>query len=221
MDLKQHQAKIEEISKDNYSQHSLLDNNGKQIIGANPYNKPSKLPGIIRSLKNMPEGQYIIRCSKGKNSQFDYPINTATQGTNAPAPNVSFSQASTDDLKTAERLGRLETENAFLRQQLAEAGERIQALEAEALEADWDEEADDILAEQAPSPKEQILEAIAPVIPALADRALALVDRFLNKPTAQPLSDRAPAPAAPVIDYERLAEMVSQKLMEAQEEQIS
>ena len=217
MDLKQQQAKIEEISKGNYSQHSLLDNNGKQIIGANPYNKPSKLPDIIRFLKNMPEGQYIVRCSKGKNSQFDYPINTATQGTNAPAINVSTSQAFADDLKTAERLGRLETENAFLRQQLAEAGERIQALEAEALEADWDEEADDILAEQAPSPKEQILEAIAPVIPALADRALALVDRFLNKPAAQPLSDRAPAPAAPVIDYERLAEMVSQKLMEAQE----
>jgi hypothetical protein len=50
---------------------------------------------------------------------------------------------------------------------------------------------------------------------------LALVDRFLNKPAVQPLSERAPAPAAPVIDYERLAEMVSQKLMEAQEQEIS
>jgi hypothetical protein len=221
MDLKQHQAKIEEISKGNYVQHSLLDNNGNKLISANPYNKPSKLPDIIRSLKGMPEGQYIIRCSKGKNSQFDYPINTATPGTNAPATNVSLSQAATDDLKTAERLGRLEAENAYLRQQLAEAGERIQALEAEALEEDWNDEADDILGDPAPSPKEQILEAIAPIIPALADKALALVDRFLNKPAAQPLSERAPAPA-PVIDYERLAEMVSQKLMEAQEpEEIS
>jgi hypothetical protein len=89
------------------------------------------------------------------------------------------------------------------------------------LEEDWNDEADDILGDPAPSPKEQILEAIAPIIPALADKALALVDRFLNKPAAQPLSERAPAPA-PVIDYELLAEMVSQKLMEAQEpEEIS
>jgi hypothetical protein len=219
MDLKQHQAKIAKLP---YRCYSLRSAAGKRLISANAANQPSKLPAIIAALEDMPPGDYVIRCSNGSKDGYDYPINTATQGTNAPAPNVSFSQAPLEDIKTAERLGRLEAENAFLRQQLAEAGERIQALEAEALEADWDEEADDILAEQAPSPKEQILEAIAPVIPALADRALALVDRFLNKPTAQPLSDRAPAPAAPVIDYERLAEMVSQKLMEAQEpEEIS
>jgi len=219
MDIKQHQAKIAKLP---YRCYSLRSAAGKRLISANAANQPSKLPAIIAALEDMPPGDYVIRCSNGSKDGYDYPINTATQGTNAPAPNVSFSQAATEDLKTAERLGRLEAENVYLRQQLAEAGERIQALEAEALEADWDEEADDILAEQAPSPKEQILEAIAPVIPALADKALALVDRFLNKPTAQPLSDRAPAPAAPIIDYERLAEMVSQKLMEAQEpEEIS
>jgi hypothetical protein len=61
------------------------------------------------------------------------------------------------------------------------------------------------------------LEAIAPVIPALADRALALVDKFLNKPSAQPLAEAPRQPVAPVIDYERLATMVSQKLMEVQQ----
>jgi hypothetical protein len=202
MELKQHQAKIAKLP---YKCYSLRSAAGKRLISANAANQPSKLPAIIAALEDMPPGEYVIRCSNGSKDGYD-----------------SFSQASADDLKTAERLGRLESENAYLRQQLAEAGERIQALEAEALEEDWNDEADDILRDQAPSPKEQILEAIAPIIPALADKALALVDRFLNKPAAQPLSDRAPVQAAPVIDYERLAEMVSQKLMEAQEpEEIS
>jgi hypothetical protein len=219
MELKQHQAKIAKLP---YRCYSLRSAAGKRLISANAANQPSKLPAIIAALEDMPPGEYVIRCSNGSKDGYDYPINTATQGTNAPAQNVLNSQASADDLKTAERLGRLESENAFLRQQLAEAGERIQALEAEALEEDWNDEDDDILGDPAPSPKEQILEAIAPIIPALADKALALVDRFLNKPAAQPLSDREPVQAAPVIDYERLAEMVSQKLMEAQEpEEIS
>ena len=214
MELKQHQAKIAKLP---YRCYSLRSAAGKRLISANAANQPSKLPAIIAALEDMPPGEYVIRCSNGSKDGYDYPINTATQGTNAPAPNVSFSQASADDLKTAERLGRLESENAFLRQQLAEAGERIQALEADALEAlAEDPDDDDFLQEQPPSAKEQLLEAIAPVIPALADRALALVDKFLNKPSAQPLAE-APRPAAPVIDYERLANMVSQKLMEAQQ----
>ena len=218
MDLKQHQVKIAKLP---YRCYSLRSAAGKRLISANAANQPSKLPAIIAALEDMPPGEYVIRCSNGSKDGYDYPINTATQGTNAPVQNVSFSQASADDLKTAERLGRLESENAYLQQQLAEASERILALN-EALEEDWNDEADDILGDPAPSPKEQILEAIAPIIPALADKALALVDRFLNKPAAQPLSERAPVQAAPVIDYERLAEMVSQKLMEAQEpEEIS
>jgi hypothetical protein len=218
MDLKQHQVKIAKLP---YRCYSLRSAAGKRLISANAANQPSKLPAIIAALEDMPPGEYVIRCSNGSKDGYDYPINTATQGTNAPVQNVSFSQASADDLKTAERLGRLESENAYLQQQLAEASERILAL-TEALEEDWNDEADDILGDPAPSPKEQILEAIAPIIPALADKALALVDRFLNKPAAQPLSERAPVQAAPVIDYERLAEMVSQKLMEAQEpEEIS
>jgi hypothetical protein len=217
MNLKEHQAKIQKLP---YKCFSLRSAEGKRLISANTELQPSKLPAIIAALEDMPPGSYVIRCSNNSKDGYDYPI--VTQPTNAPATNVLTSQASADDLKTAERLGRLESENAFLRQQLAEAGERIQALEAEALEEDWNDEADDILGDPAPSPKEQILEAIAPIIPALADKALALVDRFLNKPAAQPLSERAPVQAAPVIDYERLAEMVSQKLMEAQEpEEIS
>jgi len=212
MNLKEHQAKIQKLP---YKCFSLRSAEGKRLISANTDTQPSKLPAIIAALEDMPPGSYVIRCSNNSKDGYDYPI--VTQPTNAPATNVLNSQASADDLKTAERLGRLESENAFLRQQLAEAGERIQALEAEALEEDWNDEADDILGDPAPSPKEQILEAIAPIIPALADKALALVDRFLNKPAPQPLSERAPAPAAPVIDYERLANMVSQKLMEAQQ----
>jgi hypothetical protein len=217
MNLKEHQAKIQKLP---YKCFSLRSAEGKRLISANTELQPSKLPAIIAALEDMPPGSYVIRCSNNSKDGYDYPI--VTQPTNAPATNVLTSQASADDLKTAERLGRLESENAFLRQQLAEAGERIQALEAEALEEDWNDEADDILGDPAPSPKEQILEAIAPIIPALADKALALVDRFLNKPAAQPLSERAPVQAAPVIDYELLAQMVSQKLMEAQEpEEIS
>jgi hypothetical protein len=212
MNLKEHQAKIQKLP---YKCFSLRSAEGKRLISANTELQPSKLPAIIAALEDMPPGNYVIRCSNNSKDGYDYPI--VTQPTNAPATNVLTSQASADDLKTAERLGRLESENAFLRQQLAEAGERIQALEADALEAlAEDPDEDDFLAEQPPSAKEQLLEAIAPVIPALADRALALVDKFLNKPSAQPLAE-APRPAAPVIDYERLANMVSQKLMEAQQ----
>lgn len=212
MNLKEHQAKIQKLP---YKCFSLRSAEGKRLISANTDTQPSKLPAIIAALEDMPPGSYVIRCSNNSKDGYDYPI--VTQPTNAPAPNVSTSQASADDLKTAERLGRLESENAFLRQQLAEAGERIQALEADALEALAEDPDDDFLAEEPPSAKEQLLEAIAPVIPALADRALALVDKFLNKPSAQPLAEAPRQPVAPVIDYERLANMVSQKLMEAQQ----
>jgi len=213
MNLKEHQAKIQKLS---YKCFGLYDNQGKRLISANRDNQPSKLPDIIKDLENLPAGSYVIRCSNNSRDGIDYPINT--QPTNAPAPNVLTSQALADDLKTAERLGRLESENAFLRQQLAEAGEKIDQLEAEALEAlAQDPDDDQFLEDEPPSAKEQILEAIAPVIPALADRALALVDKFLNKPSAQPLAEAPRQPAPPAIDYERLANMVSQKLMEAQQ----
>lgn len=212
MNLKEHQAKIQKLP---YKCFSLRSAEGKRLISANTDTQPSKLPAIIAALEDMPPGSYVIRCSNNSKDGYDYPI--VTQPTNAPATNVLNSQASADDLKTAERLGRLESENAFLRQQLAEASERIQALEADALEALAEDPDDDFLADEPPSAKEQLLEAIAPVIPALADRALALVDKFLNKPSAQPLAEAPRQPVAPVIDYERLANMVSQKLMEAQQ----
>jgi hypothetical protein len=212
MNLKEHQAKIQKLP---YKCFSLRSAEGKRLISANTDTQPSKLPAIIAALEDMPPGSYVIRCSNNSKDGYDYPI--VTQPTNAPATNVSNSQASADDLKTAERLGRLESENAFLRQQLAEASERIQALEADALEALAEDPDEDFLADEPPSAKEQLLEAIAPVIPALADRALALVDKFLNKPSAQPLAEAPRQPVAPVIDYERLANMVSQKLMESQQ----
>ena len=213
MYLKEHQAKIQKLP---YKCFSLRSAEGKRLISANTESQPSKLPSIIAALEDMPPGSYVIRCSNNSKDGYDYPI--VTQPTNAPAPNVLTSQALADDLKTAERLGRLESENAFLRQQLAEAGERIDQLEAEALEAlAQDPDDDQFLEDEPPSAKEQLLEAIAPVIPALADRALALVDKFLNKPSAQPLAEAPRQPAPPAIDYERLANMVSQKLMEAQQ----
>jgi len=208
MTLKEHQAKIQKLP---YKTHALRTAAGKRLIGANAVNEPSRLPKIIQALEDLEPGDYVVRCSNGSKDGYDYSISTLAKPTNAPATNVSTSQANTDDLKTAERLGRLEAENAFLKLQLSEAGARIQELEAEALETlaegeDLEEE------DLPPTPKEQLLEAIAPVIPALADRALALVDKFLNKP-APSLSE--PKPLA--IDYERLAEMVKDKLIQSQQ----
>lgn len=209
MTLKEHQAKIQKLP---YKTHALRTAAGKRLIGANAVNEPSRLPKIIQALEDLEPGDYVVRCSNGSKDGYDYAISTLPKPTNAPAPNVSFSQAATDDLKTAERLGRLEAENAFLKLQLSEAGARIQELEAEALETLA--EGEDLEAEDLPpTPKEQLLEAIAPVIPALADRALALVDKFLNKPA--PGLSEAPKPV--VIDYDRLAEMVKNKLIEAQQ----
>lgn len=209
MTLKEHQAKIQKLP---YKTHALRTAAGKRLIGANAVNEPSRLPKIIQALEDLEPGDYVVRCSNGSKDGYDYAISTIAKPTNAPAPNVSFSQAATEDLKTAERLGRLEAENAFLKIQLSEAGARIQELEAEALETLA--EGEDLEAEDLPpTPKEQLLEAIAPVIPALADRALALVDKFLNKPAP----GLAEAPKPVVIDYDRLAEMVKNKLIEAQQ----
>jgi hypothetical protein len=207
MTLKEHQARILKLP---YKTHALRTANGKRLITANPVTKPSALPKIILALEDMDPGDYVIRCSNGSKDGYDYPISTVAKQTNAPAPNVSFSQAPTEDLKTAERLGRLEAENDYLKTQLAEANDRIRALEAEeTLEEGEDLDLDDL----PPSPKEQLLEAIAPVIPALADRALAVIDKFLNKPA--PGLAEAPKPVP--IDYDRLAEMVKDKLIEAQQ----
>ena len=209
MTLKEHQAKIQKLP---YKTHALRTAAGKRLIGANAVNEPSRLPKIIQALEDLEPGDYVVRCSNGSKDGYDYAISTLAKPTNAPAPNVSFSQAATEDLKTAERLGRLEAENAFLKLQLSEAGARIQELEAEALETLA--EGEDLEAEDLPpTPKEQLLEAIAPVIPALADRALALVDKFLNKPAP----GLAEAPKPVVIDYDRLAEMVKNKLIETQQ----
>lgn len=209
MTLKEHQAKIQKLP---YKTHALRTAAGKRLIGANAVNEPSRLPKIIQALEDLEPGDYVVRCSNGSKDGYDYAISTLAKPTNAPAPNVSLSQAAPDDLKTAERLGRLEAENAYLKLQLSEAGARIQELEAEALETLA--EGEDLEAEDLPpTPKEQLLEAIAPVIPALADRALALVDKFLNKPAP----GLAEAPKPVVIDYDRLAEMVKNKLIEAQQ----
>jgi hypothetical protein len=72
-----------------------------------------------------------------------------------------------------------------------------------------DEDPDIDLGEDEPEQQQSgLMEALAPAVPMLVDKALALMDNFINRNKPQQLSE-GPKP----IDYDQLAEIVVQKIM--------
>lgn len=190
LDTKKLQKQIDELG---YKSHGLFHAGGNCILTHNMAAKPSNLPQILRMLPSLPPGEYIINCSNGqgrKYAHFDYPItieSTSKSKDQLASEMVPLSSAgSTSLFQDAHTLGRLESENEFLKVQLAE-------LRAQLAEDPEDEEDDDFLEDFEPMPslKDKAIDAILPILPTLADKLLAVLDKYTN-PAPAPIAEAAP-----------------------------
>lgn len=190
------------IQKLGYSSHGLKTADGKWILKPNGPRKESNLDQIFSMLETLPPDNYVVYCTKaGTRAGYDYPV--PTNGSFG-APMLQTSQPAAQPNPDAERLGRLEAENAFLREQVESLKKELEECNLE------DEDPDFGLADDEPELPQQsgLMEALAPAVPALVDKALALMDNFINRNKPQQLSE-GPKP----IDYDQLAEIVVQKIM--------
>lgn len=190
------------IQKLGYSSHGLKTADGKWILKPNGPRKESNLDQIFSMLETLPPDNYVVYCTKaGTRAGYDYPV--PTNGSFG-APMLQPSQPAAQPNPDAERLGRLEAENAFLREQVESLKKELEECNLE------DEDPDFGLADDEPELPQQsgLMEALAPAVPALVDKALALMDNFINRNKPQQLSE-GPKP----IDYDQLAEIVVQKIM--------
>lgn len=188
-----------------YKCHGLLDSNRLWVLKPNPAKDPSKLPNIMKMLKTLPEGIYEINCSNGqglRGAHYNFPIDTREAKTEF-FENGNLSQAATMNNLDATKMGRLESENAFLKQRLAEMEAQIEEL-CEELEEEPEE-----LAAAAPTFQQTLLENLAPVIPPLADKLLAIADNWINSRKPQPV-EQSPVISADLA--EQIAEMVKAKI---------
>lgn len=190
------------IQKLGYSSHGLKTADGKWILKPNGPRKESNLDQIFSMLETLPPDNYVVYCTKaGTRAGYDYPV--PTNGSFG-APMLQTSQPAAQPNPDAERLGRLEAENAFLREQ-------VESLKKELEECNLEDDDQDFgLADDEPELPQQsgLMEALAPAVPALVDKALALMDNFINRNKPQQLSEGPKA-----IDYDQLAEIVVQKIM--------
>jgi len=191
------------IQKLGYSSHGLKTADGKWILKPNGPRKESNLDQIFSMLETLPPDNYIVYCTKaGTRAGYDYPVPTnGSFGAPMLPPSQPVAQANPD----AERLGRLEAENAFLREQ-------VESLKKELEECNLEEDSQDIdlgddYEEEIPN-QSGLMEALAPAVPALVDKALALMDNFINRNKPQQLSE-----GPKEIDYDQLAEIVVQRIM--------
>ena len=190
------------IQKLGYPSHGLKTADGKWILKPNGPRAESNLDQIFNMLDTLPPDNYVVYCTKGRGAGYDYPVPTnGSFGTPMFPPSQTVPQANPD----AERLGRLEAENAFLREQL-------ESLKKQLDECDLAEDEDDdidLADDQEPIPQQSgLMEALAPAVPALVDKALALMDNFINRNKPQQLAE-----GPKEIDYDQLAEIVVQKIM--------
>lgn len=191
------------IQKLGYSSHGLKTADGKWILKPNGPRKESNLDQIFSMLETLPPDNYVVYCTKaGTRAGYDYPVptNNGSFGATMFPPHQPPTQANPD----SERLGRLEAENAFLREQVESLKKQLD--ECNLAE---DEDPDIDLGEDEPEQQQSgLMEALAPAVPMLVDKALALMDNFINRNKPQQLSE-GPKP----IDYDQLAEIVVQKIM--------
>jgi len=181
-DFKKIQKDIEALG---YKSHGLWTIDGQCLLRHNLAKDASNLPQIIKMLQSLPPGRYIVNCSNGagkKYAHFDFPVivEGSTLADNSNASEIVKSPTGHDSQIDAVTFGRLQAENENLREQLA------QAL------ADQHEEEEEEEEEEEPEPtlKDKALEAILPVIPTLADKMLALLDRYISP---APLAENKPA----------------------------
>jgi len=178
VDFKKLQKEVEALD---YKSHGLWDDSGKCILTHNMAKDPSNLPQIIKMLQVLPPGRYIINCSNGagrKYAHFDFPVHIPAQNQNVSeiVPLSSAGSTQSPDIDPVE-FGRLQMENEQLRSMLAQANED-------------DDDDDDEPAE--PTLSEKVVEAVLPLAPVLAEKLLAVLDRWIapaplaEKPQEQP-----------------------------------
>jgi hypothetical protein len=189
LDVKKLQKQIDELG---YKSHGLYHAAGNCILTHNMAAKPSNLPQILRMLPSLPPGDYIINCSNGqgrKYAHFDYPV--TIEGTSKSKDQIASemvqmsSNGSTSQLADAQTFGRLEAENEYLKTQIAELRSQL----AEDPEEEEEEEEEEL--EPMPTLKDKALEQILPIIPTLADKLLAVLDRYIA-PAPAPLAEAPP-----------------------------
>jgi len=205
-DLVVAKRKIESLGYSSYG----LKQGEKWLLKPNSSKTESNLPKIFKMLDVLPQDIYIVYCTNpgSKGAGVEFPISTNPIG----EKNVPLSQPHSVDVASAERLGRLESENAYLRkceidlkEQLETALKRIAELEAEEL-AEGDEEP---LMEDQPN---NLMDALTPMIPGILERGLSMMESYFS-------SKRQPtqlAEAEPKIDYNKLADIVTQNIIQYQ-----
>jgi hypothetical protein len=203
--LRETKKKIEKLG---YPSHGLKTADGRWILKPNGPRKESNLEQIFSMLETLPPANYVVYCTKpgSRGAGYDYPVTTE----NPVNPNTfHLSQPATVPNPDSERLGRLEAENAFLREQCETLKSQLAEMDAEPEEME-----DEGLSEDDTTGPGGLMEALAPAVPALVDRALALMDNYINrnKPQPTPLMEQNPIDQ---INMDQLAEMVVQRIMAA------
>jgi len=203
--LRETKKKIEKLG---YPSHGLKTADGRWILKPNGPRKESNLEQIFSMLETLPPANYVVYCTKpgSRGAGYDYPVTTE----NPVNPNTfHLSQPATVPNPDSERLGRLEAENAFLREQCETLKSQLAEMDAEPEEME-----EEGLSEDDTTGPGGLMEALAPAVPALVDRALALMDNYINrnKPQATPLMEQNPMDQ---INMDQLAEMVVQRIMAA------
>lgn len=182
VNLKDVQKKVASLG---YKCHGLIGPDGTYIEKPNGSARPDKLPGIITKLEHLPPGKYVILGTTGTRGggSYRFDVDTSLDNTEFPKNGNSLAGHQQLDIDPVE-YGRLLAENASLKNEILDLVERVQDLEDE-----LNQDAEDVeLAAAPPSAQQLALEAVMPLLPALGDRALSLLDNYLNKTKPQPQS---------------------------------
>jgi len=183
VNLKEVQKKVSSLG---YKCHGLIGPDGSYIEKPNGSARPDKLPGIITKLEHLPPGKYVILGTTGTRGggSYRFDVDTSIVNTEFPKNGISLAGPQQPEIDPVE-YGRLLAENANLKNEIADLVDRVQDLEEQI-----DLENEEIeLAAAPPSASQLALEAVMPLLPALGDRALSLLDNYLNRSKPQPQSN--------------------------------
>jgi len=220
MTLTEIRASIEKLG---FTMVGLFDTTGKKIVN---YNKQGSRPNtdqVFEMLSDLPPGEYQIQAKMNRNDPVIYKVDTRDRrifGENKASVSQDHSRIGTKNLSDnqMERLGQLQARCEYLESILSDKEAEIDSLNStiDMLESELEllNNAEPEPLQEAPPKtiKDVALESLAPVIPVLADKALAWLDKQISPGQPQPVAT-APAAAAPAaapleIDYDRLAQAI-------------
>lgn len=208
---------FEQAKKLGFSHYGLQDSD-KRFVKKNHIVSEISIAELKEMVYSLPAGDYVLVCSNGGRSEkVYYPFNTANA---SPPPPISENQdfpkmvSKTHKEIDPEKFGKLTAQLEYQETKIRELETRVAELQSEndvllselsELETEQNE-----LSEPPPPPtaQDKLLDAVAPVIPVLAENLIS----FLKSKNTAPAQLAQPAP----IDYEKLAEQVLKLSNEAQ-----